>query len=155
MGFVRGDDNIGKRPYRRQETGEDGQASPASLLIKSGHPPAFPMSSLKKIYVAANAVDAHMFKELLEQEGVQSVVRGDDFVPLQGGSLFTMETRPSVWVFDDEHVLRARELADDFRRRATSSDETLASWTCRCGETIEEQFTECWSCRRPKPDARD
>ena len=109
------------------------------------------MSSLKKIHVAANAVDAHMLEGLLEQEGIRAVVRGDDFVPLQGGNLFTMETRPSVWVFDDEHLPRARELADDFGRRPTPSDRPPATWTCRCGETIEEQFTECWNCRRPKP----
>ena len=111
------------------------------------------MSTLKKVYVAANAVDAHMLEGLLEQEGIQAVVRGDDFVPLQGGTLFKMEIRPSVWVFADEHLPRARELADDFGRRSTPSDRPLATWICRCGETIEEQFTECWSCGRPKPEA--
>jgi len=75
------------------------------------------MSSLKKIYVAQNAVDAHMLKGLLDQEGIEAVVRGDDFVPFQGGTLFRMEIRPSVWVLDDERLPRARELADDFQRR--------------------------------------
>ena len=108
------------------------------------------MTSLKKIYVAAHAVDAHMLEGLLEQEGIQAVVRGDDFVPLQGGNLFEMEVRPSVWVFDDEHLLRARELADDFGHRLTPRDRPPATWTCRCGEMIEEQFTECWSCGRSR-----
>ena len=111
------------------------------------------MSSLKKIYLAANAVDAHMLKGLLEQEEIQAVVRGDDFVPLQGGHLFKMEIRPSVWVFDDEHLPRARELADDFGRRAPPSARPPATWSCRCGETIEQQFTECWSCGRQKPNS--
>ena len=109
------------------------------------------MSALKKLYVAANAVDGRMLKGLLEREGIRAVVRGDDFVPLQGGTLFTMETRPSVRVLDDAHLPRARELADDFGRRPTPSEGPPATWTCRCGETIEEQFTECWSCRRPRP----
>ena len=111
------------------------------------------MSSLKKLYVARNAVDAHMLEGLLDQEGIQAVVRGDDFVPFQGSTFFEMEIRPSVWVLDDERLSRARELADDFRRRATPSDRPSATWTCRCGETIEAQFTECWSCGRlsPKP----
>ena len=72
----------------------------------------------------------------------------DDVVPLQGGALFRMETRPSVWVLDDEQLPRARELAADFGHRAPSSEGPPATWTCRCGETSEEQFTECWSCRR-------
>jgi hypothetical protein len=106
------------------------------------------MSSLTKVYIAANAIDGHMLKGLLEQEGIPAVVRGDDVVPLQGGTLFRMETRPSVWVLDDEHLPRARALADDFGHRATSSEGPPAIWTCRCGETSEAQFTECWSCRR-------
>ena len=109
------------------------------------------MSALKKVYVAANSVDARMLQGLLEQEGIRAVVRGDDFVPLQGGNLFKMEIRPSVWVFDDERLPRARELADDFGRRPSPSDRPLAIWTCRCGEASEEQFTECWSCGRSRP----
>ena len=109
------------------------------------------MSPLTKVYVAANSVDAHLLKALLEQEGIRAVVRGDDFVPLQGGHLFKMEIRPSVWVFDDERLPRARELADDFGRRPSPSDQPPATWTCRCGEAIEEQFSECWNCGRPRP----
>ena len=107
------------------------------------------MSDLTKLYVAANAADAHILRGLLEQEGIQAIVRGDDIVPLQGGNLFKMETRPSVWVFDDEHVARARELADDFGRPA-ASDRPPATWTCRCGKAVEDQFSDCWSCGRPK-----
>jgi hypothetical protein len=109
------------------------------------------MSSLKKIYVAAHSVDAHMLKGLLEQEGIQAVVRGDDFVPLQGGNLLKMEIRPSVWVLDDACLARARELADDFGHRRPPSDPPPATWSCRCGEAIEAQFTECWKCGRHKP----
>ena len=110
-------------------------------------------SSLTKLYVAANAVDAHMLKQLLEQEGIGAVVRGDDFVPLQGGNLFKMETRPSVWVFDDERLLRARELADEFGRPPSPTDGAADGWACGCGETVEEQFTECWNCGRPRSQA--
>ena len=94
-----------------------------------------------------------MLKGLLAQEGIGAVVRGDDFVPFQGGTLFKMEIRPSVWVLDNERFPRARELADDFQRRPTPSDRPSPTWACRCGEMIEEQFTECWSCGRPKSGA--
>ena len=82
------------------------------------------MSTLKQIYVAANAVDAHMLRDLLAQEAIEAVVRGDDFVPLQGGSLFRMETRPSVWVLDDERLPRARELAAEFGSGPAARPET-------------------------------
>lgn len=108
------------------------------------------MSTLKRIYVAANAVDAHMLKDLLAQEAIEAVVRGDDFVPLQGGGLFRMETRPSVWVLDDDRLPRARELAAEFGSGPAAGGET-DTWRCRCGETVEAQFTECWSCGRARP----
>lgn len=114
------------------------------------------MPGLAKIYTAANGVDAHLLKALLEQEGIPVVVRGDDVVPLQGGTLFTMEVRPSVWVFDDESCDRARALADDYGRRAPPSAPvggTETGWLCSCGETVESQFTECWNCGRTRPNA--
>ena len=109
------------------------------------------MSTLKRLYVAANAVEAHMLKDLLAQEEIEAVVRGDDFVPLQGGSLFRMETRPSVWVLDDDRLPRARELAAEFG--SGPSGGRPEKWRCRCGETVEAQFSACWSCGRARPEA--
>ena len=111
------------------------------------------MSSLIKLLVVANAVDAHLFKELLEQEGIAAVIRGDDMLPLQGGHLFRMEVRPSVWVLDDERLPRAREMAADYSSRGGSSTEAVETWSCPCGEVVETQFTECWSCGHTRPEA--
>ena len=107
---------------------------------------------LIKLWVAANAVDAHMLRQLLEQEGIRAVVRGDDMVPLQGGNLFRMETRPSVWVLADERLTRARELAAELATGG-ARDGDPRTWACRCGESVEEQFSECWSCGRSKPES--
>ena len=110
------------------------------------------MSGLAKIYTAANGMDAHMLKALLEQEGISAVVRGDDVVPLQGGALFRMEVRPSVWVFDDDRRDRAQALADEYGRGAAPSSSDDVTWDCPCGESVEAQFSECWSCGRSRAD---
>ena len=108
------------------------------------------MSSLKKLYQATGPGDAHVLRGLLESAGIAVVVRGDDFVPLQGGSLFDVETRPSLWVLDDDSYGRAREIAADYASTA-QTPAAGESWTCRtCGETMETQFTECWSCGEPR-----
>ncbi len=109
------------------------------------------MADLRKIYQADGPGDAHVLRGLLEVEGIDAVIRGDDMVPLQGGSLFHLETRPSVWVLDDDtgRYARALEIADEYaaKRQAPSDTESAAGWRCgSCGETIEEQFTACWSC---------
>ena len=114
------------------------------------------MPGLAKVYTAANGVDGHMLKHFLEQEGIPAIVRGEDVVPLQGGTLLTMEVRPSVWVFDDERRDRAQALADDYSRRAEPSGAVGgadAGWPCSCGEIVETQFSECWNCGRSRDDA--
>lgn len=119
------------------------------------------MGDLKKIYEADGPGDAHVLRGLLEVEGIDAVVRGDDMVPLQGGSLSFVEMRTSVWVLDDDggQYARAVEIAGDYAARRQEPAEMAggagAVWRCRsCGETVEEQFTACWSCgadrgRRP------
>jgi len=108
------------------------------------------MSDLARIYTAANGIDAYMLKALLEQEGISAVVRGDDMVPLQGGTLFRMEVRPSVWVFDDDRRDRAQALADEYRCGPAPSSSEDMTWDCPCGESVEAQFSECWSCGRSR-----
>ncbi len=109
------------------------------------------MADLKKIYEADGPGDAHVLRGLLEVEGIDSVIRGDDMVPLQGGSLFHLETRPSVWVLDGDagRYARAVEIADEYaaRKQVPAGTEAGDAWRCRsCGEMLEEQFTACWSC---------
>ena len=109
------------------------------------------MADLKKIYEADGPGDAHVLRGLLEVEGIDSVIRGDDMVPLQGGSLFHVETRPSLWVLDDDagRYARAVAIADEYAagKQAPAATEGAGTWRCpSCGETVEEQFTACWSC---------
>ena len=116
------------------------------------------MGDMKKIYESDGPGDAHVLRGLLEVEGIRSVVRGDDMVPLQGGSLSFVEMLTSVWVLDDDtgSYARAVEIAEEYAaRRKAQVEEGAGGWRCRsCGETVEEQFTACWSCgaeRRERP----
>lgn len=110
------------------------------------------MSELKKVYVADGPGDAHLLCGLLEVVGIAAVIRGDDMVPLQGGSLFAIETRPSVWVLSNDaeadQYARAVEIAKDYAARKRVSDSSTGEpWHCgSCGEIVESQFTECWKC---------
>ena len=75
-------------------------------------------------------------------------------MPLEAVGLFEMETLPSVWVLaaDDAQYERAAAIAAGYasgkRRLPEAAGE---SWRCRsCGETVEAQFTACWSCSTPR-----
>ena len=109
------------------------------------------MADLKKIYDADGPGDAHVLRGLLEVEGIDAVIRGDDMVPLQGGSLFHLETLPSVWVLADDagRYVRAIEIANEYAagKQVPAAAQEGDGWRCRsCGETVEQQFTACWSC---------
>ncbi len=107
-----------------------------------------------KLYIADGPADAHLLRGLLESEGLTAFVRDDGTVPLQAVGFFKMDTRPSVWVMADDEAQhrRAQAIADGYRygkrRPAEPAGET---WRCRsCGETVEAQFTACWSCSTPR-----
>ena len=114
------------------------------------------MSYLKKLYVARGPGDDHVLRGLLESAGVRSVIRGDDFVPLQGGNLMRMETWSSVWVLEDDTYPRALEIAEEYARRAEEAPaQQVDTWRCpRCREDVERQFTECWSCGTDRPPSQ-
>ena len=111
------------------------------------------MSELKRIYQARGPGDAHFLRGLLESEGIAVVIRGDDFVPFQGGNLFDLETRPSLWVLGDETLPRAVEIVTDYVRRVELAPQRSGpAWTCRwCAEEVEAQFTDCWKCGKQRP----
>ena len=107
------------------------------------------MSDLKKVYAARGLGDAHVLCGILESNGIRAVLRGDEFMPLQGGGLFCPETRPSVWVLEDEYSERSRP-----ERQGSSQDEEKPEkvWVClSCGEEIEKQFSDCWKCGSGRP----
>lgn len=103
-----------------------------------------------KLYIADGPADAHLLRGLLESEGLTAFVRDDGMVPLQAVGFFKLDTRPSVWVLADDEAQheRAQAIADEYRsgkrRPAAPAGE---AWRCpSCGETVEAQFTACWSC---------
>ena len=111
------------------------------------------MSELKKIYVSDGPGDAHVLRGLLEVAGIAAVVRGDDMVPLQGGSLFNLETRPSVWVLADddrsEQYAHALQIVEDYAAgKGIEATRHGEQWVCKkCAEMVEAQFAVCWNCR--------
>ena len=117
------------------------------------------MSVLKKVYEAKNAADAHLLRGLLESEGIPAIVRGVGIVPFIEVGLFRMGNRPTVWVLDDARFPRALEVAHGYRTdperaaAAANGAPPVAAWICpSCGESMEQQFSDCWSCGDPRPD---
>lgn len=105
---------------------------------------------MKKVYAANDVQEAHEVKAYLEGKGITIALQGEHLnaVDVLG---FTPQISPvTLWTVKDEEYEEACELARDYlgldhleEKKETSGD----PWECpKCGESIEAQFDQCWSC---------
>lgn len=104
---------------------------------------------MKKVYSAANEVDAQLAKSFLDDAGVESMVVGAALSNIIGDIPLVPESLPGVWVRDEDEPAATAAL-ERFRRPAPPEGQP---WPCpNCGERIEPQFTECWNCGTRRPE---
>ncbi len=96
---------------------------------------------MKKVYSSDNYVMAGHVQSLLEANDIKCHLRN---MNLTGGigELPINECWPEVWVNDDSDF----SSADTLIKVALSAAVQKEDWRCRCGELIEGQFEQCWSC---------
>jgi rubrerythrin len=113
------------------------------------------MGKQVRVYSARDAMQAEFLVQVLASHGIEAFVTGAALANIVGYLPGNM-TAPFVTV-DEADADRARPLVDDFERSGrgfTRAPDPAGSWTCpRCGEHIEGQFTDCWSCQTPRDGA--
>ena len=67
-----------------------------------------------EIYRAANPVQAHLLRGILENEGIEAAVFGESLFSVRGEAPITTETLPIVAVAHEKDAARAREIAEAF-----------------------------------------
>jgi hypothetical protein len=104
--------------------------------------PAF--RSLKRIFSSHSLAAVHHARNLLQAEGIRSVVK-NEFLASAMGDLPPAECQAEVWLLDDGDSLRAEKILFESRQGGEP-------WACTaCGETAEPQFTHCWRCGEVRP----
>jgi putative signal transducing protein len=88
-----------------------------------------------------------MLKSLLEDTGIPCMIRNENLSSAMGELPF-QECFPELWIMKDQDYPRAAEMVQTWR---STRIEIHDSWICRCGETIEGQFTSCWNCGNERP----
>ena len=110
------------------------------------------MEDLVRAYVARNLAEAHLIAGFLQAEGITCEVRGEHLMGAYGELPITFDTLPSIWVAPDDR-LKARQRIDQALHGRTAG---AIGWVCpNCLERLEPQFTACWSCGTPRPDAKE
>ena len=105
---------------------------------------------MKRVYTAnPMSADQEIVKRLLEEAKIPSMVRNENLSAALGEIPFT-ECSPEIWILNDTDYPRAMEIVNGWRNAEV---EDHGSWICRCGETIEGQFSSCWSCANERPTA--
>ena len=97
------------------------------------------------VHTARTPALAEMLKDLLIEQGIEARVIGA--VNIIGWQ----EADPTaVWIADENDLARATEIVTEFEKPA--GEPGGWGWRCRkCGETVEQQFTECWQCGASRP----
>ncbi len=96
---------------------------------------------MKRVFSSYSLIAAHHARNVLEVEGIRSVVR-NEILSSAMGEIPPAECQVEVWVLREEDAGRA-ELA----LKSAFSAKGGPAWNCpSCAETIEGQFTQCWRC---------
>lgn len=99
--------------------------------------------------VFGSEIEAELARERLEVSGIEAHISKDD----AGGARPDLQLARGVrlLVFEED-TAAAREILGQPKTGTWKWARQKPPWTCaRCGETIEDQFTECWQCGSSRP----
>ena len=100
---------------------------------------------MKKVTACDSIVTINHYRNLLESEGIPTVLKNEHLISIVGEMPF-QEVWPELWVKNDMDYDRARQLIDAGTVLAESPG---SHWTCQdCSEVNEPQFGACWNCGR-------
>ena len=98
---------------------------------------------MKKLFTHENRMIVFNLKNVLEGEGINSVVV-NEFAAGGAGDLPTFDTWPELWLEDEAQLEQAQTIVD--RILHDDSDEV---WYCSgCQEQNAGSFRLCWNCGR-------
>jgi hypothetical protein len=103
---------------------------------------------MKKLYEAADRIEAQMLKDTLEAAGVDAVILGDYLAG--GAGELPANIWPAVWIVTDSDFNKAQQLLLKFTKRH-NHQQVEGDWRCqKCGEWVEASFDICWNCASPR-----
>ena len=98
---------------------------------------------MKKVTSSQSLVLINHYRNLLQSEGIPSFIRNEYLGAIVGEMPFE-EVWPELWVKNDLHYDRARQLIDS---RNLAAESPASPWRCPgCGTENEGQFAACWTC---------
>ena len=104
-----------------------------------------------QVYIAQHPTEAHFVKGLLETQNIECCVKGETLFGARGEIPITIETAPSVWIYDEAKFEEAQSAVKEYEKSMNQEYSVGDNWVCNtCGEEHESQFTSCWKCGKTK-----
>ena len=103
---------------------------------------------MQRVYTSPDATIVHHAKNVLANQGIEGIVRGEHLASAAGG-VAPIDAWIELWILDEDRLVEAREILE---QALTETKVTGEPWHCpNCEERIEAQFTECWKCSTARP----
>ena len=101
---------------------------------------------MERLYRASDLAEAHLLRDLLEEDGLHACVVNEHLYPLAGEVPFGL-VLPEVWVTDSRDLFMARAVLKEYLER--KNEPVVGERRCQaCGEESPANFEVCWRCRR-------
>jgi len=98
---------------------------------------------MKKVFTHENRMIVFNMKNLLQAEGIATVVV-NEFAAGGAGDLPAFDTWPELWIEDDARFTQAQAVL-----RSILDGNSGQPWFCRgCREENDAAFKICWNCGR-------
>ena len=105
---------------------------------------------MKKLFTHENRMIVYNMRNLLQGEGIETVVR-NEFAGGGVGDLSAFDTWPELWLQDGSRLVQALSILQD-----VAADSDATPWVCSgCGETNGAAFQLCWSCGQAPAEETD
>ena len=97
---------------------------------------------MKRIATAESLAEIGHYRNVLEQNGIDCVIRNEQLSGALGEVPF-LECLPELWVLRDTDLQQAERLLTELRSESVGGE----NWKCpKCREDNEAQFAICWNC---------
>ena len=100
----------------------------------------------KKIYSAANAMEAHLIQGLLERESIETNLSGEGLSIATGGlPIDVIQVEIKV---NEEKYAQAIKIISNYEEILKQPVKDGESWECEeCNKVNPDTFEICWSCQ--------
>ncbi len=101
---------------------------------------------MKLIYTHENPLMVAHAKNLLEQQGLQVILK-NEYARGGIGDIAALDTWQEVWVANDRDYATAVEII-----KSAAQVPPVSHWHCdNCGEENAGSFETCWNCQNERP----